>query len=315
MPPPDASAANRYLDTQSLMAIRSLELRARAVVEGFWHGLHRSPYHGFSVEFTEYRLYAPGDDLRYLDWKLLARSDRQYIKKFEDETNLRCHLLVDNSRSMQFTTLGHTKADYARTLAATLACFLSRQGDATGLLLFDEAVRDYLPARNRPGHLRRLMLALERAPEGAKTDLIRPLERIAALVRKRGLLVIISDLLAPLEGVRRELTLLRAARHEIVVFQTLDPAEVNFAFDEPMLFQDLETNRDLFIDPGAVRESYVQRLTAHQEAVRTICRELGIDFHQVPTDTRMDLLLLEFLKDRSRRAPLSLRNVQRTQAA
>jgi uncharacterized protein (DUF58 family) len=277
--------------------------------------LHRSPFHGFSVEFTEYRLYAPGDDLRYLDWKLLARSDRQYLKKFEDETNLRCHLLVDNSRSMQFTSLGHTKADYARTLAATLACFLSRQGDATGLLLFDEAIRDYLPARNRPGHLRRLMLALERAPEGTRTDLIRPLERIAALVRKRSLLIIISDLMAPLDGLRHELTLLKAARHEIVVFQTLDPAEATFAFDEPMLFLDLESNRDLFINPNVVREDYIKRLTEHREAVQTMCRELGIDFHLVPTDTRLDLLLLEFLRDRGRRAPLSLRNLQRTAAA
>ena len=315
MPLPGTTALNPFIDTKSLMAIRSLELRARAVVEGFWHGLHRSPYHGFSVEFTEYRLYAPGDDLRYLDWKLLARSDRQYLKKFEDETNLRCHLLVDNSRSMQFTTLGYTKADYARTLAATLAYFLSRQGDATGLLLFDEAIRDYLPARNRPGHLRRLTLALERASEGSRTDLIRPLERIAALVRKRSLLIIVSDLMTPLDGLRRELTLLRAARHEIVIFQTLDPAEVSFAFDEPMLFQDLESNRDLFIDPAAVREGYLQRLTAHREAIQTICRELGIDFHLVPTETRLDLLLLEFLKDRSRRAPLSLRNVQRRSAA
>ncbi len=315
MPLPGTTALNPFIDTKSLMAIRSLELRARAVVEGFWHGLHRSPYHGFSVEFTEYRLYAPGDDLRYLDWKLLARSDRQYLKKFEDETNLRCHLLVDNSRSMQFTTLGHTKADYARTLAATLACFLSRQGDATGLLLFDEAVRDYLPARNRPGHLRRLMLALERAPEGTKTDLIRPLERIAALVRKRGLLIIISDLMAPIEGLKHELTLLKAARHEIVVFQTLDPAEVTFAFDEPMLFHDMESDRDLFIDPNAVREGYIQRLNAHREAIQVICRDLGIDFHLVSTEMRLDLLLLEFRKDRGRRAPLSLRNIQRVNAA
>lgn len=315
MPQPSSTVQHRYLDTKSLMAIRNLELRARAVVEGFWHGLHRSPFHGFSVEFTEYRLYVPGDDLRYLDWKLLARSDREYLKKFEDETNLRCHLLVDNSRSMQFTTLGYTKADYARTLAATLACFLSRQGDATGLLLFDEAVRDYLPARNRPGHLRRLMLNLERAPEGTRTDLIRPLERIAALVRKRGLLVIISDLMAPIDGLRRELTLLKAAHHEIIIFQTLDPAEVSFAFDEPMLFLDLESNRDLFIDPNAARTQYLKRLTDHREAVQAMCRELGIDFHLVSTETRLDLLLLEFLRDRGRRAPLSLRHRQRPNAA
>lgn len=312
---PPSTAQHRYIDTKSLMAIRSLELRARAVVEGFWHGLHRSPYHGFSVEFTEYRLYVPGDDLRYLDWKLLARSDREYLKKFEDETNLRCHLLVDNSRSMQFTTLGYTKADYARTLAATLACFLSRQGDATGLLLFDETIRDYLPARNRPGHLRRLMVALERMPEGNRTDLVRPLERISSLVRKRGLIILISDLMAPLDGLHRELTLLKAARHEIVVFQTLDPAEVTFAFDEPMLFLDMESNRDLFIDPNIARESYLKRLTDHREAVQQMCRELGVDFHEISTDTRLDLLLLEFLRDRARRGPLSLRNVQNLNAA
>src|ERR1035437_426980 len=135
--------ASSLIDPKALMSIRNLELRARVVVEGFWTGLHRSPYHGFSVEFTEYRQYTPGDDPRYLDWRLFARSDRFYIKKFEDETNLRCHLVVDQSRSMAFGSGGYTKADYANTLAATLAYFLSLQGDAVGLLTFDEAVRDY----------------------------------------------------------------------------------------------------------------------------------------------------------------------------
>ena len=166
-----------FPDPAALMAIRNLELRARSVVEGFWHGLHRSPYHGFSVEFTEYRPYAPGDDPRYLDWKLVGRTDRYYIKKFEDETNLRCHLLVDNSKSMTFGSRGYTKAAYANTFAATLAYFLSQQGDAVGLLTFDEAVREYLPARNRPGHLRQLMLALEKEPGGVATDLVAPLKR------------------------------------------------------------------------------------------------------------------------------------------
>src|SRR6266498_1227434 len=160
--PMPAAAEERFISPKALMAIRNLELRARVVVEGFWTGLHRSPYHGFSVEFTEYRQYSPGDDPRYLDWRLLARSDRCYVKKFEDETNLRCRLRVDNSRSMGFGSVGYTKAEYGRTLAATLAWFLHQQGDATGLLTFDEAIRDYLPARHKPGHLRHLMLALEK---------------------------------------------------------------------------------------------------------------------------------------------------------
>ena len=138
----------KFIDAQTLMSIRSLELRARAVVEGFWSGMHRSPYHGFSVEFTEYRQYTPGDDPRYLDWRVYARSDRYVIKKYEDETNLRCHLLVDQSRSMNYGSRGHTKSAYAATLAATLGYFLHLQGDATGLLTFDDQVRDYLPARH-----------------------------------------------------------------------------------------------------------------------------------------------------------------------
>src|SRR4030095_15500166 len=184
----------------ALMRIRNLELRARIVVEGFWSGLHRSPYHGFSVEFTEYRQYTPGDEPRYLDWRLYARSDRFYIKKFEDETNLRCYLLVDNSRSMSYGSLAYTKAQYANTLAATLAYFLSLQGDAVGLLTFDEQIREYLPARTRSGHLRHLLLALEKPAAGTATDLAAPLKRIVEMVRKRGLMILISDLLAPIQA-------------------------------------------------------------------------------------------------------------------
>src|SRR5258706_3871889 len=193
------SPASSVIDPQALMRIRNLEMRARVVVEGFWNGIHRSPYHGFSVEFTEYRQYSPGDDPRYMDWRVFARSDRYFIKKFEDETNLRCHLLADNSRSMAFGSLGYTKAKYAATLAATVAYFLYLQGDAVGLLTFDVPIREYLPARHRPGHLRSLMLALEKPAAGTATDLNAPLKRIADIVTKRGLLVLITDLLAPIE--------------------------------------------------------------------------------------------------------------------
>ena len=157
--------ASSLIDPQTLMSIRNLEMRARVVVEGFWNGIHRSPYHGFSVEFTEYRQYTPGDDPRYLDWRVFARSDRFFIKKFEDETNLRCYFLVDLSRSMSFaseTMGGKTKADYGITVAASLSYFLSKQGDATGLLSFDAAIRDYMPARNRPGLWRQLPRAPRR---------------------------------------------------------------------------------------------------------------------------------------------------------
>ena len=300
----DASPARTMLDPKALMAIRNLELRARTVVEGFWHGIHRSPYHGFSVEFTEYRPYAQGDDPRYLDWRLVARTDRYFIKKFEDETNLRCSLLVDGSRSMMFGSRGYTKADYARTLAATLAYFLSHQGDATGLLTFDEQVREYLPARNRPGHLRHLMLALDKPAAGSSTDVATPLRRIAELIRKRSLIVLISDLLAPVEALASALGLLTASRHEVIVFQVLDPAERTFDFDQAARFLDMETGRDLFLDPSLARTDYVRRLEAHVESVRASCEGLGISHVLLDTSKPLELALFDFLKARSVRGKL-----------
>ena len=256
------------IDPQALMTIRSLELRARAVVEGFWSGMHRSPYHGFSVEFTEYRQYTPGDDPRFIDWRVFARSDRFFIKKYEDETNLRVHLLADQSRSMDYGSRGYTKAVYAATLAATLAYFLHLQGDAVGLLTFDEKVREFLPARHRVGHLRQLMLALERPAAGTTTDLTAALERITALIRKRGMVIMISDFLAPLDRLERNLIALTAGGHEVTVFQVLDPAELTLGLEQPALFQDVESARTLYIDPALARAGYLKKFVAHCEIGR-----------------------------------------------
>lgn len=299
-----STAAGTFLDPAALMAIRNLELRARTVVEGFWHGLHRSPYHGFSVEFTEYRPYSSGDDPRYLDWRLVARTDRYFIKKFEDETNLRCHLLVDGSRSMTFGSRGYSKADYARTFAATLAWFLSHQGDATGLLTFDGAIREYLPARHRPGHLRHLMLALEKPTDGRATDLALPLRKIAELARKRGLIVLISDLLAPIDELDAALALLTATGHEVILFQTLDPAELDFSFSSAARFEDLETGRDLFLDPQLAREEYQRRLGEHLASIRADCQRLGIAHVQLSTAQPLELTLYDFLKARANRGKI-----------
>jgi uncharacterized protein (DUF58 family) len=290
-----------FIDPAALMRIRDLELRARSVVEGFWHGIHRSPYHGFSVEFTEYRPYTPGDDTRYLDWKLVARTDRAYIKKFEDETNLRCHLIVDGSRSMSYGSRGYTKADYARTFAATLGYFLGQQGDAIGLLTFDGSVREYLPARNRPGHLRHLMLALERSGEGRETNLAEPLRRIAELVRKRGMIILLSDFLAPIEELESSLALLAAAGHEVLMFQILDPTEVSFDFTDAARFQDLESGRDLFLDPALARQEYKRRFEEHSKALQAIGERLGIDLRTTTTDQPMELALYDFLKAQAAR--------------
>ena len=300
-PVPRPAPSASLIDPSALMSIRSLELRARAVVEGFLHGLHRSPYHGFSVEFTEYRPYTAGDDPRYLDWRVLARSDRYFLKKFEDETNLRCHLLVDHSRSMEFGTRGYTKARYAATLAATLAYFLHLQGDAVGLLTFDEKVREYLPARHRPGHLRQLMIALEKPAEGRATDLGSPLERIVSLVRKRGLVILISDFLAPLDRLERDLLTLTACGHEVTVFQVLDPAEQTLGLEQAALFEDVETGRTLYLDPAAARDGYVKKLKAHCEGLKASCRKLGVSHHLLVSDQPLELAMFEFLHERELR--------------
>ena len=301
-------ASGSLIDPQALMAIRSLEMRARVVVEGFWTGIHRSPYHGFSVEFTEYRQYTPGDDPRYLDWKLFARSDRYFIKKFEDETNLRCHVLADNSRSMNFGSRGYSKAAYANTLAATLAFFLHQQGDAIGVLTFDDQIREYLPARHRPGHLRHLMLALEKPPGGAATDLAAPLKRIVEIVRKRGLMVLLTDLLAPIATLESNLATLTASGHEVVVFQVLDPAELSFDFAKAALFRDLESGRELYIDPAAVRADYRRHFDAHCQAVEATCAKLGIVLRRLTTDQPLELALFDFLRERMNRGKLVKRH-------
>lgn len=303
--------STNFIDPQTLMRIRHLELRARAVVEGFWHGLHRSPYHGFSVEFTEYRQYVVGDDPRYIDWRLLARTDRYYIKKFEDETNLRCHLLVDISQSMQYTSRAYTKAEYAATLAATFAYFLDQQGDAVGLFTFDEKVREYLPARHRPGHLRSLMLALERTGSGVATDLTAPLERAAALLRKRGVVVLVSDFLAPLEALESSLGLLTASGHELLIFQLLDPHELTFPYEQPARFRDLEAGRELFLEPATARPEYQRRFTAHTENLKALCERLGAVYHQFTSDQPLETALLHFLKTREARGRFVARRGQR----
>src|SRR5258708_18093602 len=286
------------ISPQALMSIRSLELRARVIVEGFWNGIHRSPYHGFSVEFTEYRQYTEGDDPRYVDWRVFARSDRYFIKKFEDETNLRCYLLADNSRSMGFSSLSYTKAEYAATLAATVAYFLYLQGDAVGLLTFDEQIREYLPARHRTGHLRHLMLALEQPVAGQTTDLAAPLKRIVEIVRKRRLIVILSHCLAPIEKIEPDLIALAACGHEIVIFQVLDPAELKFNFESAAMFQDMESGRTLFIDPVAARKDYARNIEVHCTALRAVCQRLGIACHRLSTERPLELALFDFLRER-----------------
>lgn len=297
-----------FIDPLALMRIKNLQLRARVVVEGFDKGIHRSPYHGFSSEFSEYRQYTPGDDTRYLDWRLYGRSDRYFIKKFEDETNLRCQLLVDGSKSMGYGSGGVSKWEYARTAAATVAYFLSRQRDAIGLVNYDDKVVDYIPPRGRPGHLALIMAALQREPKGAASDPVVPLRELVGLTARRNFFLIFSDLLVPADAVKTAIGHLRASGHEVLVMRILDPKEVDFSFSESTRFRDLETGREYFVDPAQAASLYRSRFQAHAQQLRQACIGVGADFEQVTTDRPLELVLFDILRLRMSRGKTAARS-------
>ncbi len=288
------------IDPLALFAIRDLELRARVVVEGLWSGLHRSPLQGFSVEFTEYRQYSQGDDLRYLDWKALARTDREYIKKFEDETNLRCLLLVDTSRSMGFASGEVSKSEYARTLAATLGYFLLQQRDVVGLGLFDSELHSYVPSRWRTGHFRRLLSALSREPKGKESNIGKALEQAALLSGKRSLIVAISDFLSPPLEWDNQLGQLVAAGHDVRAIQILDSAELDLDFGKASQWEDLETGDRLYIDPVEARTAYKESFGLNQLQIQQTLEKRGIRHLIAPTNKPLDYTLIDLL----RRQPL-----------
>lgn len=287
-----------WIELKTLMRIRSLELRAKVVVEGFWKGIHASPFHGFSVEFSEYRPYSPGDDPRYVDWRLYARSDRFYVKRYADETNLRCLLVLDSSRSMSYGSLGHTKWQYAGTLAATLAYLLFIQGDAVGLATFDGQINRYIPPRNRPGYIKRLLIALEDRPSGRQTDLRTTLQAMWQVCTRRQMVILISDMMTTIDHLDSDLGYLRAAGHDVILFQTLDPMEMSLAIDRPSILQDMESQQRILIDPSIARQEYRQRLQAHLSALSSMCQGLGIDYHLCSTDRPLELALIELLQHR-----------------
>jgi len=293
------TVTERRIDPATLMRIRSLELRARHVVQGFWAGLNRSPYHGFSVEFTEYRPYVQGDDPRYLDWRLYARSDRYYLKRFEDETNLRCMLAVDYSKSMDYGSLGFTKLDYAKTLAATLGYFLLQQRDAVGLAPFTDRIEEYVPPAYRAGHLRRLLVQLERPPHRPVTQIAKCLEELGSRLSRRGMVILISDFLSNVDGLEFALETLAQRGQEVVVFHLSDPQELQFDFTAPELFEDLETGRQVYVDPAWLRDDYRKQMTAHLARVKLACESRGVSYHHLPTDTPLETALPDVLRLRS----------------
>jgi len=281
------------LDPADVARLGGIEIVAEGVVEGFLSGLHRSPFRGFSVEFTEHRAYQPGDELRYLDWRILARSDRLFVKQFEEETNLRAMILVDASRSMAWRGAPErlTKRAYADRLAAALALILLRQRDATGLVTFDEEVRQVVPARVKAGQWTRLVRGLLDTPDGHGTAAHAALQRLTALLARRGLVVLLSDLLFDRELALAALRYLRHRGHQVIVFHLMDPAEVELVGPPEVRFTDPESPVSVVVRPRELARAYADTVQREVAAWRTACRRHGIAYHHVQTDLPFGMAL------------------------
>src|SRR5438445_7005271 len=298
---PSAARERQFLDPAVVARLGTLELKARTIVEGFLSGLHRSPFKGFSVEFAEYRQYMPGDDLSTIDWKVYARSDRHYVKKFEEETNLDCHLMVDVSGSMAYG--GHhgmTKFEYGACLAASLAYLMNRQRDSISLTAFDENIVSMLPASSRPGHLRAVLVTLDRLRTAHETNVSKPLHQLAESLTKRGMVVLISDLLDDPEAVIRGLKHFQFRGCDVIVFHVLDRDELEFPFERATRFEDLETTDEVMAVPGLVRAHYLEAIGGLIDRYRRELGAAGIDYTLLPTSQPLEMALLSYLSTRSK---------------
>nr|AUN35745.1 hypothetical protein [uncultured bacterium] len=295
------ATSTRFLDPELLARVGSLELLARTVVEGFMSGLHRSPFTGFSTEFTEYRQYNPGDDLRYLDWRLLARTDRYFIKKYRADTNTQCHLLIDTSASMNYAHASPvTKLQYAQFLAASLAYLLNRQQDAVGLVAFADKVHTHVPARNRTGHMRTIFGNLSMLEPGGQTDLAASLHQLAEILTRRGIVVVISDFYDQPYRLAESFQHLRFKGHDVVAFQVLDQNELDFDFNDPvLLLEDAETQEQMPVLPDVVVGGYRERMRRHVDDMRLCAAANNVDYELLTTKQPLDFALLSFLSRRA----------------
>ncbi len=294
-----AVTSYKYLDPEALTRLKNLSLAARLVVEGYFAGMHKSPHRGFSVEFAEHREYTPGVDPRHIDWRVFGRRDKLYVKQYEEETSLRCYLLLDRSASMDYKSTGPlTKLEYSSFLAASLAYLMAMQHDAVGLITHDTGVRAHIPPRQGTGHLRVLMEQLEENAAGGETNLSTTFHQLAETIKRRALVVVLSDLFDDADQLVEALKHFRHKKHEVVVFQVLDPAELTFPFDDITSIEDLETRREIVSDPRAFRKAYLEGLTTHMDAIRAGCEEAQIDYVQAQTDSRFDTFLGSYLAKR-----------------
>ncbi|MEW6304223.1 MAG: DUF58 domain-containing protein [Verrucomicrobiota bacterium] len=292
--------ARKFLDPQALARLMRQPLVSRFPMEGAVSGHHKSPHRGSSVEFAEYRNYVPGDDIRRLDWRVLGRTDRYYMKEFEADTNLRCYLVLDGSASMGFKGKGASKLDYARKLVASLAYLVVQQGDAAGLSLVADAKSIDIPARRNPVHLQTIFDTLETVEAKGKTELVQALHDLAEKTRRRALVIVFSDFFCDLEPLLSCLQHLRFQKHDLAIFQLLDRMELDFQFDRPVRFLDLESPFSMVAEPNLIRDEYLGHLNAFLARLKQGCHEFNADYRLVVTDEDYEKVLADFLVERAR---------------
>ncbi len=292
----------KYLDPQTLASLEGLDLQARMVVEGYVAGMHPSPYHGFSVEFAEHREYVPGDDIRHVDWKVWSKTDKLYLKQYEEETNLLLYLLLDTSESMGYSSGDNvSKLQYAQYVAAALAYLVLQQQDSVGLAVFDAAVRRYLKPAGHLSQLKEVIHLLDVTPAREKSDLGMVFNDLAERFKKRGIVAVFSDMFDDVNRIVTGLKHFRHRRHEVIVFHILDPAELEFPFRDPTLFKGLEEMPDIMTDPHALKRAYQAEISSFLKGLEKACRMADIDYVPLRTDQSLEIPLSSYLASRSAR--------------
>lgn len=296
-----AKTQQRQIDRRAVGRVSRLQMRARQAMEGYYSGIHKSPFQGFSVEFAQYREYVPGDDLRYMDWRVLARSDKHFVKQFEAETNLNLYILLDTSGSMDFTTGDETRIDYGAALAACFTLMMLRQGDQVGLVTYDTEVRHFVPPRGAARHFSAICDALESVKPGGDTHISGVLHEIAERIRRRSMVIIISDFFDDIDEVLLGLQHFRHRHHEVIVLHLLDDAEVEFPFERVTMFEGLERNQQIVVDPRVIGESYRNRMRRYLDAFQAGCREKNVDYQRMMLSEPFDKALTTYMAQREQR--------------
>jgi uncharacterized protein (DUF58 family) len=291
----------QYLLPSVISKLSNMELKARFVVEGFITGLHKSPFHGFSVEFAEHRQYMPGDEIKYIDWKIFARTDKYFIKQFEEETNLKCYILIDKSKSMDYASGKNIKKlEYASYLAASLSYLMIQQKDAVGLMTYDEKVHRYIPPHATYSYLKQISKELQSMQAGNKTSTAESLNKIAEQLKRRGMVIILSDFFDDPSAVISSFKHFRYNKHELIIFQILDPMEKSFAFGKDAIFKDMETREELTTQPFHIQKAYQQEMKKFLDTYKKECLVNNIDYYLIDTSMPFDIALMNFLLKRSR---------------